>query len=256
MARTNVFWIFLLVALACDFKSSSRKEAAIADSLPSRKEKGKKNGLVKSYHSDGKLYSVVSYKDGVKDGVSLAYYPNGQVSLELPYANGKRVGQSKRFYESGKLYQTTEYKDDVQYGWQRQYDGNDKLVAELRFENDEPCIGLKEFREDGTERENYPSIVITPIDQLAATGAYTLRISMSDGTKKVKFYEGKLTAGGCFHSGLNYLLLNEQTGVAEMTYNLPPGGFLMQELNIVARVKTRQGHSYLTQQRYHLSINN
>jgi MORN repeat variant len=254
----NFILIILILAIGCETKPSKDSSASKGSDSTSTKSKKKKkeNGLVKSFHSDGKLFSAINYKDGVKHGVSYAYYPNGQVNLELTYTNGKREGQSKRYYENGKLFQTSEYKNDLLHGWQKKYKEGGSIGSELRFEKDEPCLGLKEYLLDGGVKKNYPTIVITAVDQLATHGKYFLKIAMSDGTKKVKFYEGRLTAGGCLHEGLDFVLLNEKTGVGEISYTLPPGGFLMEELNFVAKVRTLQGNSFITQKAHHLAIEN
>jgi hypothetical protein len=253
----KLYWLplFLLIGCYTNQKEKVKNSANPNDSTVDASGK-KKNGLVKSYHSDGKLYSAITYKNGVRDGVSYAYYPNGQVNLELTYANGKRTGQAKRYYENGKLYQTTEYKEDNKHGWQKKYRENGSSISETKFENDEPCLGLKEYLLDNTLKKNYPTIIITPIDELATKGRYTLKLSMSDKTKKVKFYQGKLSPGGCIHDGLGYVRLDERTGTGEIVYNLPPGGFLMDELSIVASVRTLQGNTYITYRAYNLAIDN
>jgi hypothetical protein len=253
----QIIGLSLLVLVGCLGNPKDKAKTATSPNDSTVDASGKKkNGLIKSYHSDGKLYSAVTYKDGIKDGISYAYYPNGQVNLELTYANGKRTGQSKRYYENGKLYQTTEYKDNNMHGWQKKYRENGSLIAEARFEKDEPCLGLKEYLLDNALKKNFPTILVTPVDELATKGRYTLKLSMSDKTKKVKFYEGKLTAGGCIHDELEYIRLDERTGIGEIVYNLPPGGFMMEELNLVARVRTLQGNTFITQRTYNVAIDN
>jgi hypothetical protein len=253
----KLFWLPLFLLIGCFTNPKERVAISKSPNDSTVDASGKKkNGLIKSYHSDGKLYSAVTYKDGIKEGISYAYYPSGQINLELTYANGKRTGQSKRYYENGKLYQTTEYQDNNMHGWQKKYRETGSLSVEARFEKDEPCLGLKEYLLDNKLKKNFPTIVITPVDELAAKGRYTLKLSMSDKTKKVKFYEGKLSAGGCIHDGLEYIRLDERTGTGEIVYNLPPGGFMMEELNIVARVRTLQGNTFITRRTYNVAIDN
>lgn len=253
----KLYWLplFLLIGCFTNPKEKAKNSTNPNDSTLDASGK-KKNGLVKSYHSDGKIFSAITYKDGVKDGISYAYFPNGQVNLELTYSNGKRVGQSKRYYENGKLYQTTEYANNIQHGFQKKYREDGNPMSEAKFENDEPCLGLKEYLLDNKLKQNYPTIIVTPVDELATKGMYTLKLSMSDKTKKVKFYEGKLTAGGCLHDKLKYIRLDERTGTGELVYTMPPGAFIMEELNLVARMKTKQGNAYITQRTYNLAIDN
>lgn len=253
----KLYWLplFLLIGCFTNPKKKANISANPNDSTVDASGK-KKNGLIKSYHSDGKLYSAITYKDGVKDGASYAYYPNGQINLELTYANGKRTGQSKRYYENGKLYMTTEYKENNMHGWQKKYREDGNPISELKFEKDEPCLGLSEYLTNNTLKKNFPSIIITPVDELATKGKYTLKLTMSDKTKKVKFYQGNLSPGGCLHDDLEFIRLDERSGTGEIVYNLTPGRFLMEELNIVARVRTLQGNTYITQRTYNLAIDN
>jgi antitoxin component YwqK of YwqJK toxin-antitoxin module len=253
----QLVWLSVFVLIGCftNPKEKVKKSTIPNDSTVDATGK-KKNGLIKSYDVDGKLYSAITYKNGIKDGISYAYYPNGQVNLELTYANGKRTGQSKRFYENGKLYQTTDYRDGNMHGWQKKYRENGDVISTSKFEKDEPCLGLKEYLLGNSLKQNFPTIVVTPLDELATKGRYTLKLSMSDKTKKVKFYEGKLSAGGCLHDGLEYIRLDERTGKGEIVFNLPPRGFIMEEINIIARVKTLQGNTYIAQRTYNLAIDN
>ena len=256
MSRIALLSLLALTSCFTNPKEQLKNKKSDKEKTEVKKENEKKNGLVKSYYSDGKIFSVINYKDGLKHGMSYSYFSNGNINLELPYVNGKREGQSKRHYENGKLYQTTEYKNNLIHGFQKKYRENGKPISESRYENDNPCLGLKEYLLNESLKKNYPQIVITPVDELVLKGKYTLLISMSDKSKKAKFYEGNLTKAGCFSDNLNHILLNEKTGVGAIVYTLPPGGFLMKELNIVALVKTTQGNIYLTQKKFNLSVDN
>lgn len=213
--------------------------------------------IVVTKHENGKTRAEIAYKDGKQHGLSRSYDREGKLILELPYANGKREGLSKKYFAGGKqLYQTTEYKNDKIHGIQTKYRENGNVMSEAKFENGLTCIGLKEYLLDNTLKKQYPKIVITPIDRLEQAGTYTLQLSMSDKVRSVKYYEGKLSPGGCLNENLYFILLNQNERTAELRYSLPPGGFKMQELNIIAVVETILGNSYVTQRTYNLAIDN
>ena len=65
---------------------------------------------------------------------------------------------------------------------------------------------------------------------------------------------GKLTKGACLSDDLYHILQDETRRVGRLTYNLPPGGFMMDELNIIAAVETVYGNTYITQRAYNLAI--
>lgn len=211
--------------------------------------------IIKSKYSNGVIKAEVPYQAGKKNGVSKSYDKSGNISLELPYVNDKREGQSKRFYEGGKqLYQTTEYKDDKMHGRQVKFRENGDRISEARYENDYPCLDLIEYYKDNTPRKDFPKIIITPIDQLESRGTYHLEISMSEKVRKVKYYLGKLTKSACLSGDLYQILQDETRRVGRLSYNLPPGGFMMDELNIIAAVETVYGNTYITQRPYNLAI--
>lgn len=211
---------------------------------------------VRSYYRNKKVKSESSFKDGKRNGLSRSFNEQGQLMLELPYVDDKRSGQSKRFYETGGVYQTTEYVDDRIHGMQVKYRANGKIMSEAKFEDERPCLGLKEYLEDGSLKKKYPKLVIKAIDRIDASGEYILNLSMSEKVKKVRYYTGKLSPGGCLSDRNNFILLSEAEKTGKLVYNLSPGQFVMEELNLVAVVETILGNEYVTQTTYHVAINN
>jgi hypothetical protein len=219
------------------------------------KSKSDAEKLQVTKYANGKRKAEVPYKDGKRNGMSKSYDMKGNISLELPYVNDKREGQSKKYYEGGKqVFQTTEYKDDKMHGVQVKYRLNGAVMSEARFENGYPCAGLKQYLTDNTLKQKYPKIIVKPIDMLETTGSYVLEISMSEKVREVKYYTGKLSPSGCLSDNLYYVMLDEQRKTGILKYNLQPGGFLMEELNIIAAVETLQGNTYITQRTYNLAI--
>lgn len=215
------------------------------------------SNIVVSKHDNGKIRAEVAYKDGKQNGLSRSYDRDGKLILELPYVDGKRDGVSKKYFAGGKLlYQQTGYKDDKMHGMQTKYRDNGKMMSEAKFENGFPCLGLKEYLLDNTLKKGYPKINIKPINRLNEEGLYTLDISMSDKVRSVKYYKGNLTAGGCLDDNLYFILLDQSKKTGRLDYHLPPGGFIMEEINIIAVVETTLGNSYVTQRKYNLALDN
>lgn len=218
-----------------------------------KKEKPKDN-VARVYDRNNRLKSEIPMKDGKRHGLAKMYYTNGKVNLELPYVEDQREGTSKKYYESGLLFQETDYHDDRVHGVQKKYDVTG-LISEARYEMGSPCTGLTEYS-NGKKRASYPSIVIRPVDRLRVDGTYILELSLTDGASKAKFYLGELTASGCMHHGLIPLPTGATSTSAYQQYNLQPGQFLMDELNIIAEITTRMGNTYLAQKKFPLSIEN
>ena len=241
--------LLAVILLNCTPEKKKTDKEAQSDSGGSK--------VVKTKHENGKPRAEISYKDGKQHGFSRSFDRDGKLILELPYVEGKREGLSKKYFAGGKqLYQTTEYKKDKLHGLQTRYRENGKVMSEARYENDFPCLGLKEYLLDNSLKKQYPQIKITPIDRLADHGEYFLQISMSDKVRSVKYYSGKLSPAGCLVEDLYFILLNQNKKTGQLEYHLPPGGFKMEEVNIIAVVETLMGNTYVTQRTYNLAIDN
>jgi hypothetical protein len=247
-SKRTVSLLLAIIFLSCTQENNTTKK---------KESKSEGTKVVVRKHDNGNIKAEVAYKDGKQNGLSKSYDRNGKLILELPYLNGKRDGLSKKYFEGGRqLYQTTEYKNDKMHGMQVKYRENGKVMSEARYENNFPCLGLKEYLLDNTMKKKYPKINITPIDQLEEQGTYTLEISMSEKVRSVKYYAGKLSKEGCLHEDLYFILLNQNKKTGQLKYNLPPGGFKMEEVNIIAVVETILGNTYITQRTYNLAIDN
>ena len=54
-----------------------------------RYEDGLKNGIVRSYHKNGKLKQEVNHISNSKDKVVKSYHENGNLESKVNYRNGK-----------------------------------------------------------------------------------------------------------------------------------------------------------------------
>ena len=85
--------------------------------------------VIATYHSNGQIASVASYRDGVLEGVSKYYDEVGTITQSKIYRNGKLLGEGivdekgikqgfwkEYFLASGKLRAEGEYKDGARFG--------------------------------------------------------------------------------------------------------------------------------------------
>ena len=71
---------------------------------------GKRHGVWKGYSEQGTLASMTEYKHGVKNGISIVYYPNGGVNYKGEYKNDKPTGIWKVYdRKTGKLINEKDY---------------------------------------------------------------------------------------------------------------------------------------------------
>ncbi len=243
--RLILIFIFAILVVGCETKKKDTKSKKKADTT---------DGFKKYYYSDGKLKTELTILKGKRNGLARTYYKNGKVNLEMNYVDGKREGLSKRYYEDGIIYQETNYKDDKIDGERKKYKENGSLLSVARFEKDQPCLGLKEIMLDGTAKDNFPKILVTPIDRLKREGVYQINLSLTESARSVKYYIGNLSSTGCISNNLIGIETNNKIGTIK--YSLPPGGFMMQELNFVAEIETRMGNTYLAQKKFYVSVEN
>lgn len=247
-----------LVLLMCVSLLTSCSQEKKKKQKKTTKSESAQEGLVTSLFENGKVRTEINYENGLKQGVAKEYYNEGTIFQEINYNKGIKEGQAKRYYENGKLYQQTDYRGGKMHGKQLKFRDNGKPASVASFSQDEPCLGLVEYTLDGAVKKKYPSIVITPIDKMLTDNKYTLRISMSDNARSAEYYLGKLEANGCFGDKVKRLWPSSSTqkGIVEVDYYLPRGAFIMESINIIAKVKTPLGNYYISQRTYNVAAEN
>ncbi len=215
-----------------------------------------KDGVIKSTYPDGTTQKEITMKGGKKNGRAKEYFKNGKVSMEIDYVDDLKHGTLTRYYETGLVFKELTYEEGKQTGIEKRYKSNGKLTAEIPYKDDNPCVGLKEYLVSGEPRKKYPTIVVKPIDTILKDGRYILEISMSDGSKQVEYYRGELLPGDCLSNFMGNIFEGKKKGTGEIKYMLPSGGFVMDQINIVAKVKTLQGNYFITQRKYNVAIEN
>lgn len=218
------------------------------------KPTGKLNGLHKYYFPDGSLYLEVNYKDSIPHGTFKRYFKNGKLLEQSEYVSGVLHGPSRKYHENGQLSTETPYDSGRVHGIVKKYRKDGTPAYEAPYHHDHPCVGLKEYFLSGKPVNNYPDIVVRADDKLFQDDLYTLKISLSDGSKVVEFFRGRLTKGS--YVGKECQPIHTKDGIGYIYYTVPRGGFAMEKINIIAKVKTDLSNYYITQLTYNLAIEN
>ena len=212
------------------------------------------SGEVTQYSKSGKLAAIVNVTDYKLNGPARKYYEDGEtLRSELNYKMGKLDGLQKRYYESGGLYKEEMYSNGKRDGLIKKYRESGMLMTEAIYKNGEPGTELKEYLTDGSLKKKYPSIVIDEVDNLRLNGTYQLNVYMSDKAKKVDYYFGELEEGKYFSKNLKKQY-NVTDGVLKLVFYLKPGDFMMEDINIVARMPTRLNNAFITSRRHRIGI--
>lgn len=242
----NILIVLVIILYGCETPNESRE---LSD------DRGTRNGLIKRYYANGNIKSEIEYKEGKRHGLAKRYYEDGGLHQEINYINNIKDGEAKTYYKNGRLFQVTPYENGYIQGLRLKYRENGNLMAEVPYHYGEPCQGMIEYLLNGKRKKQYPAIEVTRNDQLLKSNKYTLKFSMSERMQKVMFYEGTLDTDGCLLNELENFY-SPRPGVAEITFELPPGTFIMKEFNVIARGKTKLGNPYITQRTLNLAIEN
>ena len=260
--KFSLIVLSVFILSSCHFimdKFSSKREvvdnSVIVDSIST--DKKSLNGKVQYKFPNGKLKSIVNYKDNKKVGTSHTYYETGEKQYEIPYANGKKNGLVKWFYKSGRLYRSTSYKEGLKQGLQKKYWESGKLKSEMRFESDMMCTGLKEITKSGKVKAE-PKISVKHVNLLRESGMYHLELSLTKTFRSVQFYLGDLLNSKCLPVKVNSHLseLDTKNGKATFVFSVPKGRHINRDVSIVAVVKTSYQNYYILSIKTNVSIRN
>ncbi len=245
MKNTYICTLLSLVILnSCNFIESSNNS-------PNNSEKIY-NGIRKNYLK-GKLASTVTYKDSLKNGPAINYYPNGKVNMEFNYKNNKKDGEYKWYYENGNVYLEGNYTQGEKNGTFNIYRENGTLKSKMPWYNGNPCVGLKEYSPSGKLKPT-PKIIVNQINTIKLNGQCKFDFKFSNKSKTVKFYEENLDENSSFHA--YFSPMPGSKGKASLTIKVLKGTYTMRTLSIVASQKTADKNYYIVEKKINISLEN
>ncbi len=195
------------------------------------------------YHKkDGTLLSEVTIKNGLRNGFSWVYYPNGKVKKMITYKYDLKQGLSEWYYENGQLFQQTPYLNDKIHGVRKKYHKDGWLMAEIPYENGEPIPGTREYISSGELINDYPEILFFTSDDRATKGIYTIRMYLSNKKREVFFYYYKDINGKKTKIGMP----TKYNGIADFNIKIHPGQPLPEQVEVFAQFETTRKNPYVT----------
>jgi antitoxin component YwqK of YwqJK toxin-antitoxin module len=214
----------------------------------------KREGITRNYDRNGKLAGEVYYLNNQKHGWATNYYASGKVHSRIMYQEGRKHGEEIWYYENGNVFRISPYAGGKLNGVQQFYYENGRLKAEVPYKEGNPGSGLKEYTKEGKRVTGYPTIFITEINHLAMNNIYILRLSLSNRSGRVQFFNDVLVDG--IYLKKNMFQMITEKGIAEYVVSVKPGGVVIDKLNFVANYKTPLGNPCIIQKRYNLAVNN
>lgn len=195
------------------------------------------------YDKQGRLFSKVTMVDDVLHGPSVSFYTDGTKNTEVSYVNGKKEGQEVKFYGTGEPYRERTYREGVIDGWEKRYYKNGQVMSEVFVRKGEYSNDLKEYNHDGRLIKTYPEIVFRMVHNRDYPGEVILQVNLSNKSKNVEFYRGKLKEGKYF-SASDLQRLPGPKGTGEIALNRQDEG---QPFHIVAKyITTRHTPCFIT----------
>lgn len=189
MKKIAVFVLGLMLVACADQSSTNEASNAEPVKINQKNEKGERDGLFISKSPDGTLKYKMNYKDGKKHGEGLDYYESGELRAKIYYDEGLKDGEAIWYYdEKDKIFRINHYKQDILNGLQEKFYKNGNQLSQLEFRNGYPGVGLREWKDNGSERSlgNYIKV---------SKRGLNLYAEMNSGQSNVQFYYGELVEG-------------------------------------------------------------
>lgn len=171
---------------------------------------------LKNYVRDNVKLKEVTYKNGIREGMTRTFYKGGAIEQDIPYSGDKKNGEAKWYYPDGKLFRVTPYVNDTINGDQVQYYKNGLVKARLSYTDGRRHPGIEEFMMSGEKVTNYPDISYRASDRYAERGTYKVLIEFSDLAENAKFYRGDYVNGLVDIDSLELLLQTATTGYLDL----------------------------------------
>jgi len=204
---------------------------------------------IKKFMSGGHVAMESTLKNGVKEGLTTTYYASGKIRGTLWYQNGLREDSAKWYFEEGQLFRTTPYKRDTVDGIQKQYFRNGKLKALIGYSKGARTFEFEEFDMEGKKIGGYPVLVVSVADEYTSSGTYTISLSLSDKSTKVKYFRGDFGKGIFDSTRAEKIKTIDGKGILELRKAAAPQ---QGSVDVVASIMTFYGNSYLVRKKIEL----
>jgi hypothetical protein len=240
----------MLFVTGCNGKGGAKKGSQTGNDMITVPDTGF-TGISK-YMSGRFIAREVTFKNGIRQGLTKTFYASGKVRQTFWYENGLRQDSSRWYFEEGQLFRTTPYKNDTIDGIQKQYYRTGSLKARLGYIKGLRTPYLEEFTSEGKLVGGYPQVVVKTQDNYKLKGVYKIELELSDKSANVRFYHGDLS-GGVFDTahcekintvkGVGYLVLKKSAS--------PKSG----NVGVIAEILTNFGNNFLVYKNIDLPYN-
>jgi len=200
---------------------------------------------------DGRLVSKHEAKGKYLHGKSEIYYKSGKTYSISNYENGMLEGEVIKYFENGNIVSITTHSKNKKHGISKSWHSNGQQKSEIEFINGRVQPGLKEWDENGNLIK-YPTLVIRRIDRMIYENKYILEFSLSDKSKKVKFYQ-------VFNLGTTKeykILIDTKNGIGRHEIPISRKEYIMEDMVFRAEKQSNFGNLIVLQEKVRIAIHN
>ncbi|MEL6719235.1 MAG: toxin-antitoxin system YwqK family antitoxin [Bacteroidota bacterium] len=151
--RTFLFAILILTLAAncggLELVVEKNEEGVVLEEYTVKPKSQEKEGLYKSFDTNGRLIEEATYTDGKLNGERRLYYESGKVESIETYEKGTFNGRFLSFFEDGKVQLQGEYVNDNMEGEWTAYYENGQIKEIVQFEHNNENGPFIEYHEDG-----------------------------------------------------------------------------------------------------------
>ncbi len=141
------------------------------------------------------VVNEVTYKNGIREGLTKTFYKSGRLRTTKWYVNGLVQDSVSWFYEEGQLFRTTPYRNDTIDGIQKQYYRTGQLKAKIGYSKGLRTPFIQEFGKEGKLITGYPELVVKTQDTYNSDGIYRITLSLTDKSVNAKYFRGEFING-------------------------------------------------------------
>lgn len=227
---------------------------------------GKKNGSFKEYYRNGNLKAVQRYVNDTLNDTSFFYHENGNRSSIQIYRMQTKTKRWQKYNKQGKLYWEAGFKNNQYEGeWLRYSYRNIKLLERFNYkegnkdgkqecfydtgkpksvfyyDNGTALAGAEEWQENGKKVNNDFKITVSERDEVLLKNKLTFIIRLEHSRSDDVLFE---TLPYDLDKEKKIMIPIKKTGDHfTIEFDVPKGGFVMKEVQLLAKRKTALGNT-------------
>lgn len=153
-------------------------------------DQARKQGKETLFYNSGKVKETNQYKDGMLEGTTFGYYPDGTRYYEVNYSEDEKNGSAKNYYLNGKLSSQGWYINGKLNGDWTEYNEQGDIVSITTYLNDEIYGTKLNFYPNGKpdDDETYRSGWLSSLQLYDTSGNKLHNIQLKNGSGLYKGY--------------------------------------------------------------------